>query len=89
MINPGLKEACEDLLINDFDSDELDEWAEEASFKTLESQIVGLKNGFEVQLNLLQTLNISFYVLCDAFGKRAQHLFFTRRPKWQNLKITK
>ena len=46
---PWVKEACGDLWLG-FDSDELDEWAEEASFKTLESQIVGLKNGFEVQL---------------------------------------
>ena len=42
-----------------------------------------------ISFDLLEALNISFYVLCDAFGKRAQHLFFTRRPKWQNLKITK
>ena len=43
------KEACGDLWLG-FDADELDEWAQKAEFKTLDSQIIGLKNGFEVQL---------------------------------------
>jgi len=47
------KASCGDLWLG-FSPDEIDEWAQDAGFSQIQSQFLGLKNGFQIQLTLFQ-----------------------------------